>query len=129
MRAFGIRGLVQLEAREISDVIVYLRHLASTEPRQPGGRTVQGQPARGSELYKMYCIGCHGSEGQGQTGPALRNPAFLSAVTDGFLQATLVRGRPGTAMRSWARGRFGFEELEPRDINDIVAYIRSMERK
>ncbi len=129
MRAFGTRGLVQLEGREINDVIVYLRHLAGSRPKSPGGRTVQGQPSRGGELYKQYCIGCHGSEGKGQTGPALGNPAFLSAVTDGFLQATLVRGRPGTAMRAWARGRFGFEELEPRDINDIVAYIRSMERK
>ena len=50
---------------------------------------------------------------------------FLDAVSDGFIQATLVRGRPGTAMRSWARGGFGFGELSPKDINDIVAYIRS----
>jgi mono/diheme cytochrome c family protein len=51
----------------------------------------------------------------------LRNPAFLDAVTDGFLQATIIRGRRGTAMRPYARGG----QLELRDINDIVAYIRS----
>jgi mono/diheme cytochrome c family protein len=86
---------------------------------------VQGTPEHGGELFGRYCIGCHGVDGQGLTAPALRNPAFLDAVTDGFLQATIVRGRPGTAMRAWARGRQGFAELEPQDINDIVAHIRS----
>jgi cbb3-type cytochrome c oxidase subunit III len=125
MRAFGPHGLVQLEGREVGDLIVYLRRLASEPVPKPGYRTAQGTASHGKELYGQYCVGCHGEEGSGRTAPALRNAGFLDSVTDGFLQATIVRGRAGTAMRAWARGGYGFEELAPRDINDIVAYIRS----
>lgn len=125
MQSFGPRGLARLEGREVGDLIVYLRHLAAQERERPGYATVQGTPSRGRDLYEQYCIGCHGVDGRGSTAPALANPAFLDAVPDGFLQATMVKGRPGTPMRSWARGGFGFAELEPEDINDIVSYIRS----
>ena len=58
--------------------------------------------------------------GDGQTGPALRNPVFLDTVSDGFSQATSVRGRPGTAMRAWGRGGFGFADLPPDTQEEIV---------
>lgn len=128
MQEFGPHGLAVLAEREVGDLIAYLRHTASTPQPKPGYRTVQGTYERGEELYARYCVGCHGEEGAGRTGPALRNPAFLDSVTDGFLQATLVQGRPGTAMRSWARGGYGFAELEPIDINDLVTYIRSWQQ-
>ncbi|MDP6582049.1 MAG: c-type cytochrome, partial [Vicinamibacterales bacterium] len=121
MLPFGPHGLVQLEGREVGDVIAYLRQLSVQKPETPGFATAQGTAARGHELYDAFCVGCHGPEGAGETAPALRNPAFLDAVTDGFLQATIIRGRRGTAMRPYARGG----QLELRDINDIVAYIRS----
>ncbi len=129
MRPFGSHGFVQLEGREVGDLIVFLRRMASEPLPTPGFRTVQGTVSRGQEFYEQYCIGCHGENGAGRTAPALANAAFLDAVTDGFLQATIVRGRSGTAMRAWARGRYGFEELSPREINDIVAYIRNWQTK
>jgi len=125
MRSFGPHGLVRLEGRQLGDLIAYLRNVANAETDVPGYRTVQGTIPNGRALFGFYCAGCHGGEGEGLTAPALRNPGFLDAVSDGFLQATLVRGRPGTAMRAWARGGYGFGELEPEEINDIVAYIRS----
>ena len=57
--------------------------------------------------------------------PVRQAPRLLQAVGDGFLQATIARGRGGTAMRAWAAGGFGFAELEPSEINDIVAFVRS----
>ncbi len=125
MQSFGPHGLAVLARREVDDLVTYLRQVAARPPEKPGYRTVQGTPERGEELFATYCSGCHGERGRGRTAPALNNQGFLDAVTDGFLQATLVRGRPGTAMRSWAPGGFGFAELEPTEINDIVAYIRS----
>lgn len=125
MRSFGQHGVARLEGREVGDIIAYLRSAGAREPDRPGYATVQGTVSHGKSLFAAYCSPCHGDDGGGRTGPALRNQAFLDSVTDGFLQATLVRGRPGTAMRSWARGGYGFGELEPQEINDIVAYIRS----
>ena len=125
MKSFGPHGLAKLEGRQVGDLIAYLRSVGAGSTGTPGYRTVQGTIPAGKEHFTNYCAACHGKTGEGLTGPALRNPAFLDAVSDGFLQATIARGRPGTAMRAWARGGYGFAELEPEEINDIVAYIRS----
>ena len=41
-----------------------------------------------------------------------------------MLQATIVRGRIGTAMRPFGKGSQGVSEMSEQDIDDIVAYIR-----
>lgn len=124
MRSFGSDGIANLKGREVGDLISYIRRLPLQPERSVGVPTVQGNGSRGKELFESLCAGCHGVDGRGRIAPSLRSPNFLSHVSDGFLQATLVRGRPGTPMRSWARGGQGFAELEPADINDIVHYIR-----
>lgn len=58
-------------------------------------------------------------------GPQLNTPEFLTAATDGFLQATIVRGRRETPMRGFGRPAHGREALDADSINDIVIYIRS----
>ena len=85
---------------------------------------MHASPSNGKALFAALCVGCHGDEGKGRSAPALNNAGFLAAVTDGFLQATIARGRRGTAMRGWAASSFGFAELEPKEINDLVSYIR-----
>ena len=125
MRAFGPDGLAHLEGREIGDLIAYLRWEGGREGDAPKGRRVQGDVRLGRESYDQFCSGCHGSEGRGESAPALANPQFLAAATDGYLQATIARGRRGTPMRAWAHGGYGFAEVSPEEINDMVAYIRS----
>ena len=56
--------------------------------------------------------------------PELNNEGFLASATDGFLQATIIRGRRGTAMRPFGRGGHGVADLTDDDIDDIVAYMR-----
>lgn len=123
----GRGGIVELEEREIMDVIVYLRSLdpGGEEPIRKG--EVKGDVAAGKQNFAAMCAGCHGAGGKGGFAPSLANPGFLAAASDGFLQATILKGRAGTAMRSW--GNHGFAELSPRDVNDLTAYIRSLERK
>jgi mono/diheme cytochrome c family protein len=87
-----------------------------------------GIPADGKVRYEGMCAGCHGVNGEGKNAPALNNQEFLAAATDGFLQATIALGRSGTAMRSWAKGAQGYEELNAQQINDIVSYIRTWQK-
>jgi mono/diheme cytochrome c family protein/transposase-like protein len=130
MRAFakGQQGMVELSASQIEDVVTFLRRL------QIDGRTVSARPgmgiiASGAEIYASVCAQCHGRHGEGITGSALANADFLRAASDGFLQATIVLGRDGTGMRAMGRGGQGNVELSVEDVNNLVAFIRSWERR
>ena len=131
MRAMGHggAGIVELKAEQIDDLVAYLRSF-SDHPRIAHRFVIGADPDRGKTLYDGHCAGCHGTNGKGiedrrhDFAPHLANPTFLRAATDGFLQATIIRGRRGTAMRPFGRGGHGLSELSQAEVNDIVAYIR-----
>ncbi len=129
MRPFlkGEQGIVGLSKPQIVDVITYIRSLRSQRSIR-GQQIGLGFAPRGKVLYHQMCVGCHGPEGGGATGPAIRNPDFLTAVSDGFLRATIVLGRDETAMRSMGHGGAGIVELRADQIDDLVAYLRTAER-
>jgi len=119
----GASGLAELDADQINDLIAYLR-LPQQQPLMPHRFVIGGQTEHGGQLYGQFCGGCHGTDGIGGFAPELNNAGFLRAATDGFLQSTIIRGRRGTAMRSFARGGQGLAELDQSQINNIVAYMR-----
>ena len=105
------------------DLIGYLRSSADRAPishRFVAGAHVE----RGQQGYAVFCAGCHGDNGKGGFAPELNNPGFLRAATDGYLQATIIRGRRGTAMRAFGLSGHGVANLNQSEINDIVAFIR-----
>lgn len=125
MRAMARRGagIVEMTADEIDDLIAYLRSNADRAPISH--RFVMGvNPENGRQKYAVFCAGCHGERGKGGFAPELNNPGFLRAATDGYLQATIVRGRRGTAMRAFGLASHGLANLTQSDINDVVAFIR-----
>ena len=130
MRAFakGFAGVNELTEGQIDDVVAYLRRLEVDRPLVTA-RAGMGIVPRGAEIYAGACAQCHGEHGQGTTGSALANPDFLQAASDGFLQATIVLGRDGTAMRAMGKAGQGNVELSPDDINNVVAFIRSWQRQ
>lgn len=125
MRSMSHRGsgIVELRADEIDDLIAFLR---SNEDRtEIPQRFVMGADLqRGRQGYAVYCAGCHGDNGQDGFAPQLNNRGFLRAATDGYLQATIIRGRRGTAMRAFGLSGHGLANLPQSDINNIVAFIR-----
>ncbi|RME40590.1 MAG: hypothetical protein D6788_03010, partial [Planctomycetota bacterium] len=132
----GPQSILGLSSDEIHDLVAYLRswEYAPPFPRVTGGSPKAAVPhrfvvpwnlKRGQRLFRSFCAGCHGKEGKGSWAPELNNEGFLSAATDGFLQATIIRGRKGTAMRPFGRGANGLSDLTMQDVDDIVAYIRS----
>ena len=54
-----------------------------------------------------------------------RKPSRFSVVHDGFLQATIARGRSNTPMRPFGRGSGGIAPLKASEIADLVSYIRT----
>lgn len=100
---------------------------------------INGKVNRGEKLFARHCAVCHGVNGEGGHGtgvtfsrprdfpiiaPALHNPGYLSSAKDAMIKVTLVKGREGTPMVASAK-----VGLKNRDINDIVAYVRSFEKK
>lgn len=61
-------------------------------------------------------------------GPALNDPGLLATASDGFLWETIARGREGTPMFPSLRGLDGVRQLSERDVDDVVAFIRSWGR-
>jgi cytochrome c55X len=53
-------------------------------------------------LVRQDCGSCHGMRLAGGLGPAL-TPARLADWPDDSLVATILHGRPGTAMPGWQR--------------------------
>ncbi len=134
----GPQSILDLTSDQINDIVAYLRSLEHTRPPgdTPHRFVIPWDLARGRRLYEANCAGCHGANGKpdldepklSSWAPALNNEGFLAAATDGFLQATIVKGRAGTAMRPFGRGFNGLVDLTMDEIDDIVAYIRHWSR-
>lgn len=125
--AAGQQGIVELNAEEVANVVAFLRTWEyQPPPRRPSEQQgSQADQLLGAELFAGHCAGCHGKQGRDQWAPALNNPEFLAAASDGFLKATVARGRGGTAMRSFGKGGGGIATLTAEEIDDIVNHIRA----
>jgi mono/diheme cytochrome c family protein len=83
----------------------------------------------GATIFGAFCVGCHGTEGQGkrapgmQPFPAIANPDFLSLAPDDFLAQTIRKGRPGRRMPAWGEKDGG---LRPSEVAQVVSYLRRM---
>ena len=126
----------KLPRRDINAIIVYMRSWTGRKPKRFTTLPVKGNPKIGKQLYLKHCATCHGDKGQGGRGtgvtmsrprglpilaPALNNPGFLAAANDAMIKHVLVHGRRGTPMQSFLK-----QGLSENNINDIVAYIRSL---
>jgi len=128
----------QLSDGEARSIVAHLRSWpGQTAPSARPLARIGGNVNRGRILYAKHCAACHGANGEGGHGtgvtlsrprnapilaPALNNPGFLAAASDGLIKTALMRGREGTPMRSFLK-----QGLKERDINDIVAFVRHFE--
>ena len=143
----GRPGRVMPAFKSLSDaqVSAIVQHIRGWSPEraEPVARitakSAYGHPERGKALFAKYCAHCHGANGEGGHGtgvtfsrprdlpimpPALNNPGFLAAASDEMIKRTLMEGRAGTPMISFLK-----VGLKEQDIDDIVSYIRSMEKE
>ncbi len=115
----------RLSNSQIADIITYLREKA-IEPKailHPGSNL--GQAASGEQVYQKNCATCHGTNGEGTKGPALKNQELLNGGTNGYLYATISLGRQNTHMPSWGRGDTAHAKLSIQERQNVVAFVRT----
>jgi len=88
-------------------------------PAGPAGPVGEGDADRGAQIFATSCANCHGLDAAGGAlGPTLISPE-VAANDDDFFRATIIDGRPGTAMPPWG------SVLKAQDIEDVIAWLRS----
>ena len=81
----------------------------------------------GKKLYRTHCARCHGEAGGPQKGiRAINSKKYLETVDDSILYKIIERGIPRTGMVALGDKEGG--PLNPEQINQLVAYIRSWEK-
>lgn len=121
-----------LRPPEVATLVSYLRELGGAPPPPPETvppRWAKDPKGMGEGLYRAFCSGCHGPRGEGGEGPMLRNPVLLENATDRFLFETVTRGRRGTGMEAFSRPSSVRPALSPKEVEAVVAYLRTWEEK
>lgn len=127
-----------LSDAQLNAIAKHLRSWSDKPAPVENTTVVKGNSKNGKQLFAKYCVQCHGEEGRGGKGtgvtfsrkrdlpiiaPALNNAGFLASASDTMIRDTITFGREGTPMTSML-----VIGLSENDINDLVSYIRSMEK-
>lgn len=113
----------QVTDQQLADIIGYLRKKAPFS--QQYNRVIEGDPKEGQRLYEESCTGCHGKNGRNGNAIELANKAFQEAATDGYIQATIVRGRLSAGMPAFGMNSIHYRKLGIEEVNNLVRYIRT----
>jgi mono/diheme cytochrome c family protein len=111
-----------LTLRSLLDFTASLPEGAGT---RTGWKRGSGDSENGGRLFARTCSGCHGMSGEGKTGPGLATPGFLSAASEEFIAATIVRGRAGTPMPAFGRDSASFPKFTAQEVLDLAAFVRN----
>ncbi len=118
----------QLDAGSLRALIATVRGLPPVEAKRTGWAPKAGDAKKGAETFAKYCVKCHGPRGEGPEAPALANRAFLASANDGYLTATILRGRGATKMPHFGIAETEHPQLTPDEVVDVVAFVRSFVR-
>lgn len=120
-----------LAETDVAAVIAYLRSHAKAPLRGDAldrEKPAKGDATKGAALFASTCSGCHGPRGEGYeaegSGTAIGKPGFLATASDGFIRATVHKGRSTTPMHGF-RGPEGLANLTVAEIEDVVSFLRT----
>jgi mono/diheme cytochrome c family protein len=82
--------------------------------------TDQAVIARGRTLFQRNCTLCHGTAGQGQTGPNLRDDHWLKGSDLQRICESIANGNPAKGMAAWGGA------LSPDELVALAAFIASL---
>ena len=116
----------QLDAASLHSLIATVRALPPLETKRTGWAAKRGDRGRGAQVFAGQCVRCHGARGEGVEAPALANAVFQAAVTDGYLTATILRGRGVTKMPHFGTLAADHPRLSPDEVVNVVAFVRTL---
>jgi mono/diheme cytochrome c family protein len=121
MSPFGETYGGPLGPDEIDALVAFVRGWESNPPvTLPPDVAPSSQAVTGKQVFSEVCTQCHGPEGEGLIGPALRDPSFQAANTDQQIFDTINLGHAATPMIGWG------EILSAEQIQQLVEYIRQL---
>jgi len=85
----------------------------------PYDTKLQGDAARGQQVYQTACARCHQKASEN-----IANPTYLALVSDRMLRTLIVAGRPDIGQPDW-RGDVPGRALTDQDVTDLVAWLAS----
>ncbi|CAG0975240.1 sulfur-oxidizing protein SoxX [Anaerolineae bacterium] len=106
---------------------------ASNAP-QPSGGGAKGDAAKGKTKFAGTCVACHGPEAKGVPGLGkdMTTSAFIKGQTDAQLLDFIKKGRPANDLANTTKvdmpPKGGNPALTDSDLNDIIAFIRSISK-
>jgi cytochrome c oxidase cbb3-type subunit III len=118
MAAYGRASGGPLGPDDVESLVAFLR-VGGPAHVEPPARA-PGVAQRGKVYYDTLCQRCHGTPAQRSSAVHLANPVFLATASDAFLRFAVESGRPPTSMVPWK------DTLRPQQIDDVVAYVRSL---
>lgn len=110
-----------LPGTQIDDIVAYLRFLQQSKYQ------LVGDPQHGRQLYRTYCVVCHGEGGKGDgvlTALLPIHPADhtnmkqMDAISNEDMERTIADGELVKYMPAWK------SVLTPGEIESLVGYIR-----
>jgi len=131
----GMPPFAHLGDEKIKGIIAFLRSHAKLPARMDEvdkQEQTRGDPRLGTIWFHQICSTCHGPEGDGYaaggTGTAIGKAGFLDKSSDGFIRVTIKEGRSNTRMLPF-QGSEAMADLSDREIDDIIAYLRTVPSK
>ncbi|VAW50477.1 Cytochrome c oxidase subunit CcoP [hydrothermal vent metagenome] len=131
----GMPPFSHLGRKKIKTIVAYLQSHATLPNRS---KVVDAQPDShgderlGKQWFVDICSTCHGINGDGYaaggTGTAIGKAGFLDKASDGFIRETIKQGRSNTRMLGFS-GAIGLANLSDQEINDVIAYMRTLGAK
>ena len=118
MAAYGRALGGPLAAEDVESLIAFLR--VGGPPHVEPTTRAAGVAQNGKVLYATPCQRCHGTPTQRSSAVHLANSVFLATASDAFLRFAVESGRAPTSMVPWK------DTLRPQQIDDVVAYVRSL---
>ncbi len=101
-------------------IVIFFPVYWATEPQRQAGAATRFQSeaaGRGAARYTTDCVACHGPEGQGSIGPALRE----TPLNEDALAKVITRGVPGTDMAAFGQSDGG--AMKDHEVGDMVTFI------